>query len=192
MKCSFENASSNDIKAIAEIEHEYFEEGVAYTEEFIKKWMEYNPNIFWVVKDEVGKVVAHTILVPVTEECYEKLYQNEIHDMIEFRETDVLQDEDSDYYYTASIAVEKEYRSRLTVVNTLFVGIISYFSQHGSRIITTPITTDGLKITKSLGYRAIDGKDRVDTNYEIVIGKEPNHPIRKKYSRVLKMINNIK
>ena len=192
MKYHFENARMDDIGGISAIEHEYFENGVAYTEEFIKKWMIYNPSMFWVVKDEFGKVLAHTILVPVTEECYKRLHQNELHDMIEFKETDVLQDENSDYYYTASIAVAKEYQSKLTVVNTLLGGIIYYFSQHGNQIITTPITTAGLRITKSLGYRAINGIDGLETNYEIVIGKEQDDPIRKKYSRILKRIDHRK
>lgn len=186
MKYNFEKANIKDAKAISNIEKEYFEEGIAYTEEFIKDWMNYNPEMFWVVRDELGIVKAHTILVPVTRECYQRLYKNQIHDMLEFKKEDVLQTEQADYYYTASIAITKDVINKLKVSSVLLSGIICYFYEHGERIITTPITEAGLSITKSLGYSAINGIDDINNNYEVIIGGEKDNPIRKRYAKFLK------
>ena len=186
MKCKFELANLTDAKAIAAIESEYFAEGIAYTEEFIKDWMLYNPEMFYVVRDETGTVMAHTILVPVTKECYECLHQNLIHDMLEFQKKDVLQTKQSNYYYTASIAIHKDAIKKLSVSSELLSGIICYFYEYGHRIITTPITKAGLSITKSLGYNAINGVDSLNNNYEIIIGVEKDDPLRKKYEKIIK------
>lgn len=179
MKYKFQIANIDDAKAIADIESEHFDEGIAYTEDFVKNWMNYNSEMFYVVKDENGNVVAHTILVPVTSECYDKLRKNLVHDMLEFNKDDVLDNKDSDYYYAASIAVKKEAIRKISVLSSLISGIIQYFSEYGHYIITTPITKAGLTITQSLGYKAINGENVINNNYEIVIESE----VRARFAR---------
>lgn len=167
MKYKFDSATLKDAKVIADIETEHFEDGIAYTEEFIRNWMNYNPNMFYVVRDENGGVVAHIILVPVTDLCYDRLRLNEIHDMSEFTIADVLPENNSDFYYTASIAIRKELNKSFGISVALMNGIATFFNEHGKCVITTPITPEGLKITMNMGYKSINGIDNCKENFEL-------------------------
>ena len=145
----FKAATIEDIAKMVAIEEEFFENGIAYTADFISTWMQYNPNMFYVVKDSDGTVKAFTILVPITEACYEKLKRNEITDMISFKEEDVLNSIQSEYYYFADIASSK--KDPLASFS-LLKGIQKFLGDNAHYIATTPITDDGVRISIRFGF----------------------------------------
>lgn len=148
----FTVATIDDIKGIVDIEAKYFENGIAYTSEFIKKWLAYNPNMFYVVKDKNDNIKAFTILVPITENCFNKLKENEINDMNQFDEGDVLQTVQSEFYYFADIATfNKDPLSTVSLLN----GIQKHLCANAHYVAATPITNDGLRISKIFGFGPI-------------------------------------
>ena len=148
----FTIATTEDIESIVEIEKKYFEKSVAYTSEFIRKWIDYNPNMFYVVKDRNNNIKAFTILVPITEVCFNKLSRNEINDMNQFEKSDVLQTAQSEFYYFADIATfNKDPLSTVSLLN----GIQKYLCNYAHYVAATPITDDGLRISKIFGFGPI-------------------------------------
>jgi len=148
----FTVATINDVDGIVEIEKKYFESGIAYTSEFIKKWINYNPNMFYVVKDKNNNIKAFTILVPITQDCFNKLRRNEINDMNQFEESDILQTVQSEFYYFADIATfNKEPLSTVSLLN----GIQKHLCANAHYVAATPITDDGLRISKIFGFGPI-------------------------------------
>lgn len=145
----FKAATFADIDGIVAIEEEFFENGVAYTVEFLREWMTYNPNMFFVVKDNNQTIKAFTILAPVTEECYQKLCTNEVTDMISFKKEDVLNSIQSEYYYFADIASAK--KDPIASIS-LLQGIQMHLSENAHYIAATPITDDGVRISKYFGF----------------------------------------
>lgn len=145
----FTVATFEDVEGIVDIEKNFFEKGVAYTADFIEDWMNYNPNMFYVVKDRNDVVRAFTILVPITKECYMALKKNEITDMNEFKKEDVLVTTQSEYYYFADIAAtNKEPLAAVSILN----GIQIYLCQNAHYVATTPITNDGERVSKIFGF----------------------------------------
>lgn len=145
----FSIATGEDVKGIIEIEKNFFDKGVAYTEDFIQDWMNYNPNMFYVVKDNNNVVKAFTILVPVTEQCYQALIKNEITDMNQFQKEHVLNEIQSKYYYFADIAASnKDPFASVSLLN----GIQIYLCENAQYVVTTPITNDGERVCQLFGF----------------------------------------
>ena len=146
---SFEVATKEDVESMIRIEETFFEKGVAYNKEFILKWMEYNPYMFYKVEDRNGSLKAFTILVPITADCYHSLVRGEMNDMISFREEDVLKETKSEYYYFADIAAaSKDALASYSILN----GIQIYLCQNAHYVATTPLTEDGIRICELFGF----------------------------------------
>lgn len=177
---NFEVATIKDIDEIISIEEEFFENGVAYTKEFIITWMKHNPNMFFVVKDNNLKIKGFTILAPITEECYQKLKNNEITDMINFKQTDVLNTIQSEYYYFADIASSK--KDSLASISLLH-GIQKHLSQNAHFIAATPITEDGVRISKYFGFGPTVEKGK-NCFKEVTIEVKENHRFGFKKRRI--------
>lgn len=139
----FTKARVEDIKQMVEIEQLFFENGIAYTEAFIENWMSYNDNMFYVIRNKKEQIKGFTILVPITKECYQLLLNNEIKDMMEFKKEYVLQTIQSEYYYFADVAVNKQDPlAALSILNEIQI----FLCRNAHYVATTPITDDGERV----------------------------------------------
>lgn len=145
----FKNATIEDIAKIETIEKSFFDNGVAFDAEFLKKWFLHNPNMFYVVKKSDDELAAFTILVPITEKLYSDLKLGKVHDMAQFTEEEVLLEIKSEYYYVADIAVNEK---KLAPTLILIKGITKFLGDNAHWVMTTPITKDGLSFCKTMGF----------------------------------------
>lgn len=154
----FEKAKPEDLETIASIEKEFFGDyEKAFDLEFFKKWYDYNPNIFYVVRDDTGEVKAFTIMVPVTKETYDRISQGEIDDMYDFELSDTVKEVEWPYYYFADIAISKKNKPVDYMISArhLFKGIVDFLKENSKYILTTPVTTSGKKMCEVMGFKKI-------------------------------------
>lgn len=173
-KYFFQNATCEDIPQILAIEEEFFQKDIAFTEEFLKKWFNYNPNMFYVVKGVKGNVEAFAILVPVTENLYRQLQNGKVHDLSQFSRDEVKNTVKAEYYYIADIAAS----SRKTGPSIeLIRGMIKFLGHNTHWVIATPVTNDGFQLCKTMGFKSGDHDATLGYNYELEI----TDTLRRKY-----------
>ncbi len=163
----FEKAKAKDIKGMAEIEKQFFESyEKAFDEESLTKWFLHNPDMFYVVKNELDELLAFAIMAPVTQGLYEKLRAGQESDMYDFKEEDVIKTFESDYFYLADICIRnQENLSNYFKVATVLIGeLIKLMYLNAKYIMTTPVTEKGLRISKTIGF--------VPVAYDEVNGKK--------------------
>lgn len=181
----FDIANESDIPGIMTIEKSFFATGVAYTEKDIRKWMKHNPNMFYVIRDNIGQVKAFTIMAPITEECYNKFKNGLVTDMNQFELSDIEITLQSDYYYFADVAsLEKD-----TIASMLlFKNILPIMWEHTHYIVTTPITEEGKNKSRRLGAKNINGEDYLELNKPCYIEVATCKNIAQKYIGTIEKI----
>ena len=181
----FDIAKESDIPEIMTIEETFFATGVSYTEENIRKWMNYNPNMFYVIRNNIGQVKAFTIIAPITEECYNKFKNGSISDMNQFELSDIEVTLQSDYYYFADVAaLEKDAIASML----LFKNILPIMWEHTHYIVTTPITEEGKNKAKRLGAKNITGENYLELNKPCYIEVATCKSIAQKYIGTIEKI----
>lgn len=190
---SFEPATLDDIPGMIEIENCYFNESIAFTEPQLRAWIEYNPNMFYVVK-KGEQVEAFTAVAPITEECYANLKTGIKKDMSQFKPEDFSQDRKLTYCYFADIATRtaknkgtEDYSPIASCIT--FIGIVSILLENSKFVATTPVTDDGCKAASQFGF-SIDGEFPVKPEYKPK--KEENcfvqvDKIRERAEKILKI-----
>ena len=143
-------AKEVDIPQIMALEEKFFSSGVAYLEDDVRKWMTYNPNMFYVVKDDLGCIRAFTIMAPITKECYMKFRNGIVTDMNEFELSDLLVSLQSDYYYFADVVSDKKDAIAAMI---LFNNILPIIWNNTHYVVTTPITDAGRNKARKLGAK---------------------------------------
>jgi len=152
---AFEKAKETDIKGMAEIEKLFFGSyGRAFDEESLTKWFLHNPDMFYVVKDELDELQAFAIVAPVTEGLYQKLRTGQESDMYDFKEEDVVKTFESKYFYLADICIkDQENISQYLKVATVLIGeMMKLMYVNAKYVLATPVTEKGLKISKTIGF----------------------------------------
>lgn len=158
--CYFDVANENDILGIMEIEDKYFGK-LAYKEEDIRKWMQCNSNMIYVVRNNEDKVIAFTIIAPITYECYEKFRNGFITDMNQFELTDICTTLQSDYYYFADVVSDNKNPIASMII---FKNILPILWTNAKYIVTTPVTDNGRNKAAKLGAKNIDGEVNLTLN----------------------------
>ena len=134
-------AEDYDIDGIMAIEENFFKEKeISYKREDIIKWMNFNRNMFYVVRDTNNQVVAFTILVPITEDCYCKFKQGKNNDLDKLQLGDIVPYMESDYYYFADVAcLNKDANASMIIFRT----VLPFLIENTKYIVTTPVTKEG-------------------------------------------------
>ena len=188
MKYNFVLATIEDIDAIAEIEATHFKgdslETTPYSREDLHGWYQRNNKMFYVVKtistdgensEENSEVGAYVIFMPVTDLCYDRLRKDEINDPREFDACDILSgdipDDDIQYYYTASIAINPKFSKQAGISVSLIKGIANFFKDRGTAVITTPVTEEGLRLTQRMNYVPVVGNGGLNTIMSLIYKK---------------------
>ena len=153
----FDKAKSEDFGGILDIEEEYFSSyGRALDKESMTKWFNHNHDMFYVVKNEVGEVLATTILVPVVEELYEKLKSGQVSDLFDFKEEEVPKNSNSNYFHLESVCATKKkgvlnfYKAANIMLRNMID--VVYMKTDAKYVTTSPITEEGKKIVESVGF----------------------------------------
>jgi len=182
----FDLANEYDIEGIMEIEENFFQSGVAYKKEDIIKWMNYNPNMFYVVRDSEGRVKAFTIIAPITEECYKKFKSGIITDMNEFELSDIMITLQSDYYYFADVASKQKDAIAAMI---LFNNILPIIWENTHYVVTTPITDAGRNKARKLGAKNSNGEELLTLNVpcyiEVASSKEKAQRLIEQAKKIL-------
>lgn len=164
----FDLAKEEDIKGIMELELKYFNT-LAYKEEDIRKWLKHNRKMFYVVKDNTNKVVAFTIIVPITENCYNKFKNGLVTDMNEFYLSDIKTTMESDYYYFADVVSDNKNPIAAMI---MFKHILPILWEKPKYIVTTPLTNSGKNKASKLKATNIDGDSILELNKPCYINVE--------------------
>lgn len=187
---NFKNATWSDLKEISKIEQEFFGGySKAFNEEFIKSWYKHNPNMFFVVKNGQDKVVAFSILTPISEKLYDKLVKGEVGDLYDFNKSEVPRTMDSNYYYISDICITKEAtKSRNVIFALLFGGSINFLLDKANYIMTLPVTKEGARLCKKLGFVEVSESLCDNKKYPICELQTNNENI-KKFTRFAKVLH---
>lgn len=137
----FSVADYYDVDGIMAIEEKYFSSnGIAYTKEDIIKWMAYNPEMVYVVRDEEKQVKGFTIIVPLTKIGYDKYRNGLVKDLDKLELSDIVSSMESEYYYFADVACDNKNKVASMV---LFNNILPILLEKAKYIVTTPVTKEG-------------------------------------------------
>jgi len=165
-KYIYREAKEEDISQLIKIENEFFNSSIAFTEDFLKKWYNHNKKMFYVVTNDKEEILGFTILVPITDKLYNKLKTGQSKDMADFKEEEVLQTIQSEYYYVADIASSnKALRASLI----LFKGITEFLGSNAHWVLTTPITKEGFAVCKSFGFKPLEDEFEIGQNLELEV-----------------------
>lgn len=181
---SFAPATQDDVDAMIEMEKKVFEEEIAFTEPQLRAWIEYNPNMFYVVK-KGEQVEAFTAIAPITKECYESLKTATKKDMSEFKAEDFSPTRDFKYCYFADIVARTATKKGTSeydpsASNICFLGVVPIILENSTYVATTPVTEDGRQAAQIFGFSK-DGQfpvkpefkpDQLHQNYFVQIVPE--------------------
>ena len=187
----FEQAKKEDLKAMAEIEAEFFGDySKAFDYDFLVKWFNYNKEMFYVVKNQENEVLAFTIMTPINEKLYKKMLTGEINDMYDFTEEDVLKEKKSMHYYVADICASKKRNEKgyFSVVTYLMAGVIDFLSNYSYYVLASPVTNEGKAVCNNLGFKDVASSTFDGKTYsicELIANKETTTKLSK-FSKVLR------
>lgn len=162
----FRQAIKEDIPKMIEIENQFFGKDIAFREDFLEEWLQYNPKMFYVVTNKENKVLAFTILVPVSKNLYQDLKTGKVRDMIGFTKQDVSKDLQSEYYYVADIATDNQ---NVKVSLILLKGLMEFLGDNAHWVLTTPVTKEGFSICKTFGFKALEDENTLGKNLELEV-----------------------
>lgn len=180
----FDLATVEDIKGIMELELKYFNT-LAYKEEDIRKWLKHNREMFYVVKDNTNKVVAFTIIVPITKNCYNKFKSGIVTDMNEFALSDIETTMESDYYYFADVVSDNKNTIASMII---FKHILPILWEKPKYIVTTPITNNGKNKALKLRAKNINGESILELNNPCYINVEEATEVAKSMVSTIKKV----
>lgn len=177
-----------------------YEDIYLVTVEQCEEWIAVNPDIYVLAKDiHTDRFVAYANLMPVTDECYERLKKGD------FIDTGITPDMILSYdmpfpynLYFSSIVIHPDYQNS-EVFMELFNAIVDKFIFLGEhevfirRMIADAVTPNGEKFCKLFGMKKITGSTHDSTLYEIIMippqfrvlskkSKQLNDYYRKKYN----------
>ncbi|MBP5665420.1 MAG: hypothetical protein J6X87_04005, partial [Clostridia bacterium] len=139
-----------------------------------EEWFEVNPDIYVMAKDSnTGKLIAYVNILPVTDECYDRLK------MGDFIDTGITADMILSYdmpfpysVYFSSIVIHPDYQNT-AVFMQLFNAIIKKFISLGEhdvfvrRMLADAVTKNGEKFCKLFGMKKVKNSNHESTLFEI-------------------------
>ena len=165
-----------DIAQAAYLDTLVYDDIYLVTVDQCKEWMAVNPDIYVLAKDtQKDRFIAYANLMPVTDECYERLKNGD------FIDTGITADMVLSYdmpfpysLYFASIVIHPDYQNS-EVFMEIFNAIIDKFITLGERevfirrMIADAVTKNGEKFCKLFGMTKLKGSDHDSSLYEITM-----------------------
>jgi len=151
-KLMFAKAEKSDLSIILQIEWSNFSKYQhVFDAKSIKTWFEHNPNMFYVIKDDSGNILAYAIVVPMTKELFDRITKGEFSSLIDFPLEGVKKSLNSDYYHMEAIATLPGMK-KLSVSGMLIKGVGDLLVSHAKYVTTSPMTDDGKRLSEYFGF----------------------------------------
>lgn len=138
------------------------------------EWAKANPDIYVMLRDlQTGHIVAYINVMPVSDECYEKIRCGNFID-VEITPDMILSYDMPQAYciYFSSVVIHPKYRNS-GVFKLLFDAILSRFIQLGNdevfikKMLADAVTPTGEKFCKLFGMKKVDMSKHGSTLYEV-------------------------
>jgi hypothetical protein len=159
---SFARATKDDVPACASISNAIFNASFAIEKQ--RAWMDKNPDICYVVKDEDRKVVGYVLMLPLQPEKIEKILREEESSLdLETKDIGVFEPGKPLHLYMASIAItpgitlteKRMYAARLIAG---LMEVLINFGRQGiifETIVSRSSTADGIRLMRGIGFAEI-------------------------------------
>ena len=165
--------TANDIAQAAYLDRIVYDDIYLVTVEQCEEWIAVNPDIYVLVKDtHTDRFIAYANLMPVTDECYERIKNGD------FIDTGITADMVLSYdmpfpysLYFSSIVIHPEYQNT-EVFMKIFNAIIDKFIYLGEhevfirRMIADAVTPNGEKFCKLFGMTKLKVSNHESSLYE--------------------------
>lgn len=188
----FTNASYDDLEQMADIEKKYFSDYErAFDYNFFAEWYTHNPEMFYVVKNEVEGVIAFTVVVPVDETLHNMLLKGEVSDLFDFSKENVCKEMNSDFFYVADICVNNT--KNVLVAARMLIEVCKILYSKAKYVTTSPISKYGLKMCQHLGFEEVAKQNYNGHEYPVYclsIDKVNSKP--EKYSKFIQEERRVK
>lgn len=183
--------TAEDIAQAAYLDRLVYDDIYLVTIDQCAEWIAANPDIYILAKDvHTDRYIAYANLMPVTDECYERIKKGD------FIDTGITADMILSYdmpfpysLYFSSIVVHPEYQNT-EVFMEMFNAIVDKFVTLGEhevfirRMIADAVTPNGEKFCKLFGMKKLKGSDHDSSLYEITM-IPPKFRILSKKTKVL-------
>jgi radical SAM protein with 4Fe4S-binding SPASM domain len=152
---AFANANYSDLSKILQLEWANFlKYQHMFNSESIKKWFEYNQEMFYIVKDKSGNIFGYAIIVPMTKNLFDSILEGKYSSLIDFPIEEVRQDLNSDYFHLEVIATRPGIR-KVSIGGRLIKGVGEIIFKNTKYVTTSPMTTVGKKLAQYFGFEMI-------------------------------------
>lgn len=174
---TFARATKEDVPECARISNAIFNAFFAVEKQ--TAWIEKNPDICYVVKDEDNKVAGYVLILPLEPEKIEKILREEISSLnLETEDIGIFEPGKPLHLYMASIAItpgitlneKRAYGSRLIAG---LMDVIINFGRQGiilETITARSSTADGIRLMRGVGFTEIPSITRMK-NFLIEVEK---------------------
>ena len=183
--------TAEDIAKAAYLDRLVYDDIYLVTVEQCEEWIAVNPDIYVLAKDiTTDKYIAYANLMPVTDECYERLKNGD------FIDTGITPDMILSYdmpcpynLYFSSIVIHPDYQNT-EVFMEIFNAIVDKFITLGEhevfihRMIADAVTKNGEKFCKLFGMSKVKGSTHDSSLYEITM-IPPKFRILSKKTKIL-------
>ena len=183
--------TAEDIAKAAYLDRLVYDDIYLVTVEQCEEWIAVNPDIYVLAKDiTTDKYIAYANLMPVTDECYERLKNGD------FIDTGITPDMILSYdmpcpynLYFSSIVIHPDYQNT-EVFMEIFNAIVDKFITLGEhevfihRMIADAVTKNGEKFCKLFGKSKVKGSTHDSSLYEITM-IPPKFRILSKKTKIL-------
>ena len=174
---SFDLAHEDELSSILQIEWSNFPGyGHIFSVKSLKRWYEYNPGMFWVIRDEKKWVLGYAALFPITKALFKRIEAGEISSVsdvsedVNLSETGVLRNEHSAYFFIEVMATMPS-RGAARAGSFLIKSVGNYLLKHVSYVATSPITEIGVRLCKYFGFKHVADEHFGENKYPIYILK---------------------
>ena len=159
---TFARATKEDVPECARISDAIFNASFAVEKQ--RAWMNKNPDICYVVKDEDNKVVGYVLMLPLKPEKIEKILREEESSLdLETKDIGVFEPGKPLHLYMASIAITPgvTLTEKRTYGSRLIAGLMDVLINLGRQgviletIVSRSSTADGIRLMRGIGFTEI-------------------------------------
>lgn len=159
---TFARATKEDIPECANISDAIFNASFAVEKQ--RAWMEKNPDICYVVKNEDNKVVGYALMLPLKPEKIERILREEESSLdLEIKDIGVFEPGKPLHLYMASIAITPSVTltEKRTYAARLIAGLMNVLINLGKQgviletITSRSSTVDGIRLMRGIGFTEV-------------------------------------
>lgn len=157
----YEFARESDIPEIVRLESKCFPDyPYRLTVPTLTKWYAHNPKMFSVIRRDDEVVIGYSVIVPVSQDLFQRIIDEAISSLVSFPEVDVLQTEDAHCFHVEVFAIDPSAPHGAGAL--LLQSVARFLKDHATYVSASPITNAGLRLCHNLHFTQT-GTDRIGT-----------------------------